>query len=366
MFHRLDTQRAFRLIGLFLVLVLMTGFGAGAQANELILHFLDVGQGDSVLIQTPGADILVDAGDDRAGMQVVLPYLEKMGITSLDMVVMTHPHFDHIGGLIPVLQRYPIGQILADGQIHTTRTYENLLTLIYEKEIPFYLARAGDQLTIPGLDEVMVLNPTEPFLPGLNNNSVVLKLRYGSIVILLMGDVEVEAEEHMLAGDSLSGVQILKVAHHGSKTSSTKAFLEAVNPNLAIMSVGADNVYGLPDEEILNRFKEANIQVLRTDLLGTIIVVSDGSSYRVVGPGESLFTESQTSGVDEASSGSRLVNINTATWEELMELPGIGATLARRIIKEREGTPFQKLEDLLRVPGIGPKRMENLAPLITF
>ena len=363
MFHRLDLRRASRVIGLLLVLVLMAGFGAGAQANELILHFLDVGQGDSILIQTPkGVDILVDAGDDRAGKQVVLPYLEKMGIESLDMVVMTHPHFDHIGGLIPVLDRYPVGQILADGQIHTTRTYEGLLTLIYEKGIPFYLARAGDKLTIPGLDEVMVLNPMEPFLPGLNNNSVVLKLRYGSIIILLTGDVEAEAEERILAEASLSKVQILKAAHHGSKTSSTKAFLTAVNPNLAIMSVGADNVYGLPDEEILNRFEEANIQVLRTDLLGTIIVVSDGSSFRIVEPGESLFTESQADG------GSRngLVNINTATMEELMELPGIGPTLARRIIQEREGTPFRKLEDLLRVPGIGPKRMENLVPLISF
>jgi competence protein ComEC len=352
MFCKGDLLKFSKLVGLFLVILLTVG--TCAQARELVLHFIDVGQGDSILIQTSaGTNILVDAGDDKAGTEIVIPYLEKLGLTSVDMVVMTHPHFDHIGGLIPILKRFPVGQVLADGQIHTSKTYENLLGLIYDKDIHFKLARAGDELMIAGLDEALVLNPQEPFLPGLNNNSVVLKLRHGDIAILLTGDIEAVAEERIMTKGQLSRTQILKVAHHGSKSSSTMAFLEKVQPEVAMISVG-DNVYGHPHQEVLDRLAEVDARVLRADLLGTIIVVSDGSTYQIFEAGK----------LDRYGSG--LVNINTATKEELMELPGIGATLAGRIMKMREVMPFRKAADLLRVPGIGSKRMVRLIPLITF
>ncbi|NMB12598.1 MAG: MBL fold metallo-hydrolase [Firmicutes bacterium] len=281
MFRKGRLLKLSKLVGLFLILLLTVG--TLAQASELILHFLDAGQGDSILIQSPaGVNILVDAGDDQAGTQVVMPYLERLGLASLDMVVITHPHFDHIGGLIPVLKKYPVGQVLADGQIHTSKTYERLLTLIYEEEIPFKLARAGDELKIAGLDEVLVLNPQEPFLPGLNNNSVVLQLRHGDIVILLTGDIEIEAEKRILDKGQLSQAQILKVAHHGSRTSSTKGFVDKTQPEVAIISLGAGNVYEHPHQETLESLASIGSQVLRTDLLGTIIVVSDGASYQVL------------------------------------------------------------------------------------
>ena len=257
--------------------------GTWAQGHELLIHFLDVGQGDSILIQTPaGANILVDAGDTKAGKQVVTPYLKRLGIKSLDMVVITHPHFDHIGGLIPVLETFPVGQVLADGQIHTSRTYENLLILIDQKGIPFRLARAGNKLEIPGLDEFLVLSPQEPLLKGLNNNSVVLALTYGKTRVLLTGDIEAEAELRILEGDLPIEANILKVAHHGSRTSSTLAFLEAVGPEAAVISAGADNNYGHPHSETLANLKAAGSRVFQTSLVGTIIVVSDGCSYRVV------------------------------------------------------------------------------------
>ena len=281
MFRKGRLLKLSKLVGLFLILLLTVG--TWAQASELILHFLDAGQGDSILIQSPaGVNILVDAGDDQAGTQVVMPYLERLGLASLDMVVITHPHFDHIGGLIPVLKKYPVGQVLADGQIHTSKTYERLLTLIYEEEIPFKLARAGDELKIAGLDEVLVLNPQEPFLPGLNNNSVVLQLRHGDIVILLTGDIEIEAEKRILDKGQLSQAQILKVAHHGSRTSSTKGFVDKTQPEVAIISLGAGNVYEHPHQETLESLASIGSRVLRTDLLGTIIVVSDGASYQVL------------------------------------------------------------------------------------
>ena len=365
MFCRLDIRRFCGLLSLLLVLLITTG--AWAQANELVLHFIDVGQGDSILIQTPaGASILIDAGDTRAGTQTVVPYLRKMGIKSLDMVVLTHPHFDHVGGLIPVLEEYPVDQVLADGQIHTTQAYEDLLGLIYEKGISFKLARAGDELDIPGLDKVVVLNPQEPFLPGLNNNSVVLELHHGTIAVLLAGDIEAAAEERILAEGYLSEAQILKAAHHGSKTSSTRVFLRKVKPAIGVVSVGAGNRYGLPDKKVIETMNKAGIEVLRTDLLGTIIVVSDGSSYRVVDQEELLFGKPQSKERDTSVSSTKLVNVNTAAHEQLMQLPGIGDVLARRIIEAREAAAFQKPEDLLRVAGIGPKRLEKLVSLITF
>lgn len=362
----LHWRKLSRLLGWLLMVLLVVG--TGVQASELVLHFLDVGQGDSILIQTPeGANILVDAGDSAAGTRVVVPYLKKMGVKSLDLVVMTHPHFDHIGGLVPVLTEYPVREVLADGQVHTTAAYERLLGLILEKEIPFTLARSGDRLDIPGLDEAVVLNPQEPFLPGLNNNSVVLKLRYGSIVILLAGDIELDAEERILGNGHLSGAQILKVAHHGSRTSTTRAFLEEVRSEIAVISVGEDNIYGLPDEKILAKLGKAGAEALRTDLMGTIVVISDGYSYRMAedfspdGPPAEPVDDS-----DENNSCSYLVNVNTATYEELMELPGIGPVLALRIMEGRAVAPFEKPEDLLRIKGIGPKRMKELASLITF
>ena len=274
---------------LLLVVGLICTLGQAAQASDLVVHFIDVGQGDSILIQTPtGATVLVDAGDTKAGRQVVVPYLRKLGIQHLDMVVMTHPHFDHIGGLIPVIEAYSVGQVLADGQIHTTRTYEDLLRLILEKEIPFKLARAGGELTISGLDEALVLNPKEPLLKGLNNNSVVLWLRYGQVAFLLTGDIEAEAEERMCTQGKLPQAEILKVAHHGSSTSTTSTFLWAASPKEAIISLGAGNTYNHPHAETLRSLDKAKAKVRRTDLTGTIIVISDGLSYRVVGERETL------------------------------------------------------------------------------
>lgn len=267
---------------LLLMLGLVCTLGWTVQASNLVVHFIDVGQGDSILIQTStGATVLVDAGDTKAGRDVVVPYLRKLGIRHLDMVVMTHPHFDHIGGLIPVIETYSVGQVLADGQIHTTRTYEDLLRLILEKEIPFRLARAGGELTISGLDEVLILNPTEPLLKGLNNNSVVLWIRYGQVALLFTGDIEAEAEARILAEGKLPKAEVLKVAHHGSSTSTTPAFLRAVSPKEAIISLGAGNTYSHPHARTLQSLDKAKIRVRRTDLEGTILVISDGVSYRI-------------------------------------------------------------------------------------
>ncbi|NLY51467.1 MAG: MBL fold metallo-hydrolase [Firmicutes bacterium] len=281
MYQKRNWTRFYRI--LVLVAAVLLAAGTWAQGQELTIHFLDVGQGDSILIQTPaGANILVDAGDTRAGNQVVVPYLQRLGVKSLDMVVITHPHFDHIGGLIPVLEKFTVGRVLADGQIHTSRTYENLLILIDQKGIPFRLARAGDKLEIPGLDEVLVLNPQEPFLKGLNNNSVVLAVTYGETSVLLTGDIEAEAERRILEGNIPARANILKVAHHGSRTSSTPEFLEAVQPDTAVISAGADNNYGHPHPETLVNLKAVGSQVFQTSAAGTIIVVSDGSSCRIV------------------------------------------------------------------------------------
>ncbi|NLK08689.1 MAG: MBL fold metallo-hydrolase [Firmicutes bacterium] len=272
-----------QLVCLALVLVFISTVSLGAEAGELYVHFIDVGQGDSVLIQTPtGTNVLVDAGVTKSGRESVVPYLKKLGIKHLDLVVMTHPHFDHIGGLVPVIEAYSVGRILADGQIHTTKTYEELLQLILQKEIPFSLARTQGQLTVQGLDEVAILNPKEPMLKGLNNNSVVLWFRHGQVTFLLTGDIEKEAEARIVAEEELPRAKVLKVAHHGSNTSSIPQFIEAVAPEYAVIQVGAGNSYGHPNAETLQTLEKVGAEVGRTDLDGTVIVISDGTSYRVV------------------------------------------------------------------------------------
>ncbi len=251
---------------------------------------LDVGQGDSLLIISPGGkNVLIDAGTPQSGDEVVAA-LQKHGISSLDLVVATHPHSDHIGGIRRVLDNFPVRNFLDSGQDYPSATYERLLRSIKEKGVNYIAAKKGQTFELDSGARLEVLNPmgdgswiTEVRSGGSvqNANSVVLRLSYGSFAMIFTGDAEAETEaEIMKAGRNL-GAQVLKVGHHGSRYASSSDFLSAVRPQVAIISCGADNKYGHPSQETLNRLRRHQIQVYRTDLHGEIVIVSDGSSFQV-------------------------------------------------------------------------------------
>jgi competence protein ComEC len=198
-------------------------------------------------------------------------------------VVLTHPHDDHVSGLIPVLERYKVKAFLDGGQEHPTPAYIQCLELVQEKGIPYHLARAGMQMQSGKGLQMKVLHPQSELLSGtrsdVNNNSIVLRLVYGRISFLLAGDVEEEAEWVLLSSKEDLASTILKSPHHGSDTSLNPKFLEAVNPQLAVIQCGADNKFGHPDPTTLAMLEEHDVTVLRTDQNGTVEVVSDGERY---------------------------------------------------------------------------------------
>ncbi len=253
-----------------------------SQGQNLRVTFIDVGQGDSCLIQTPGGkNILIDGGYPNQGWKIV-SLLSGRGIRKIDCVVATHPDMDHIGGLIAVLNRFEIGEVLDIGHPHTTRTYEDFLKTIEKKNISYRIMRRGDVLDWGEEVSVQVLNPPEELHKGKNNNSIVLRLVYGKISFLFTGDIEKRAEKELVNTYHKNlRTTILKCPHHGSRHSSTFRFLEEVRPEVVVISAGRDNPYGHPKEEVLDRYREVGTKIYRTDIDGNITVTSDGRSYQV-------------------------------------------------------------------------------------
>jgi competence protein ComEC len=250
--------------------------------GRLHVHFLDVGQGDAILIECPnGQQILVDGGPDPSVLLSHLGRRMPFWDRSLDVVVLTHPELDHVGGLVDVLKRYDVGMILDSGQECTSATCEAWKALIDEKGTSYRRARPGMKLDLGRGVLLDILHPPARPMTGtssdINNNSVVLRLQFGQFSALLTGDVMQEAESELRAsGQSLHSL-VLKVPHHGGDTSLTTPFLEAVNPELAIISAGADNRFGHPDEVTLDRLGDTPTH--RTDIDGSIEVVTDGARY---------------------------------------------------------------------------------------
>lgn len=246
--------------------------------HDMRVHFIDVGQGDSILIESPnGKTMLVDGGVKGAGQEVVA-YLKGLAVNKLDIVVATHPDADHIGGLIPVLNTVPIEQFYDSGKVHTSQTFEEMLTLVDEKNIPYHVPKTGDMLDFDKDLLVKVLNADE-YAADNNDASIVLKITYGNVSFLLTGDAGVALEKEMLQYDIRATV--LKAGHHGSNTSSSMDFIQAVKPKVTILSYGQDNKYGHPHAEVMERLQAVDSKVYATAEAGTIIVSTDGVNYAV-------------------------------------------------------------------------------------
>ncbi|MGE7115034.1 MBL fold metallo-hydrolase [Lysinibacillus sp. NPDC047702] len=246
--------------------------------QEMRVHFLDVGQGDSIFIESAnGKTMLVDGGVKGAGQQVV-SYLKELGVNKLDIVVATHPDADHIGGLIPVLQSIDIGQFYDSGKVHTSQTFEEMLTLIDTKNIPYHVPTTGENIAFDDDLIVKVLNANEHATDN-NDASIVLKIVYGNVSFLLTGDAGIALEKDMLQNDIQATV--LKAGHHGSNTSSSEKFIQAVQPEVTVLSYGEGNKYGHPHAEVVERLQAVGSKIYATAEAGTVIVSTDGVNYDV-------------------------------------------------------------------------------------
>ncbi len=253
---------------------------AAAPANAALgITVLDVGQGDAIVLSSGGQYMLVDAGENGCGDDVV-NYLKSRGVQRLAAVVGTHPHSDHIGGLDDVLDAIPVGKLYLSPRTADTETYEDALDAAARRGLTATAPAPGDKFTLGEAELTFLWPPKEYKSNEVNDWSLVLRVTAAGYSALLCGDIEEDAERALLDSGAALGCDVLKVAHHGSGTSSGKDFLKAVSPEIALISVGAGNDYGHPDKRTLSRLADVGAACYRTDKEGNITVyfTSDGIS----------------------------------------------------------------------------------------
>lgn len=263
-------------------LISVFGLNNGVVVDgDLSVHFINVGQGDCSLIISNGETALIDAGEAE-NADTVVSYLNSQGIKRLDYVIVSHPHSDHMGGISIVLESFEIGKVIvpkvSEEMTPTTKTYKVFLQTVQNEGLKLTPARVGDVYNL-GEASLEVLAPNSEY-KDLNNYSVVALLTHGENKFLFTGDAESESEKEMLKKGLLTGVDVLKVGHHGSNTSSKKKFLEVVRPDYAVIMCG-DNSYNHPHKETIDNLLEYTDNIYRTDQQGTIVFISDGENLNV-------------------------------------------------------------------------------------
>ncbi|UNC91977.1 ComEC/Rec2 family competence protein [Candidatus Contubernalis alkaliaceticus] len=246
--------------------------------GQLQVHFIDVGQGDAIFIKSPSHNILIDGGERG---NTVLNYLEEQGIDELHLVIGTHPHSDHIGGLINILESMPVTEVIDSGAVHTTKTFEDYLEVIDKKEIKYTEGRAGLARHLGSGVSMQILHPSQASGSNLNDSSIVVKLTFGKISFMFTGDAEEASEKAILKRGYNLKSTFLKVGHHGSSTSTTDSFLSALDADAAIIMVGENNEYGFPHHETLSKLNDAHIDIYMTSVHGTIVITTDGQTYDI-------------------------------------------------------------------------------------
>lgn len=251
-------------------------------SGEVSVHYIDVGQGDCELVISGDKVALIDAGEREYGQKIV-NYLNAQNITKIDYLIGTHPHSDHIGGLNKVIKNFEIGNIfmpkIPDNLVPTTSTYTKLLNTIQENNLKISTCNHGEIIQLD--DSQLIMFPPLKEYDNLNDYSIMCKLVHGNNKFMFTGDAESSAEKDLIDSGADISADVLKVGHHGSNTSSINEFLKNVNPSICVISVGADNRYNHPSGKVIDRLYEYTDAVFRTDLVGTIVMISnnDGIKY---------------------------------------------------------------------------------------
>jgi|SRR5690625_8941 len=343
------------------------------ELSPLEVHYIDAGQGDAALLDfTDGEDsftILYDTGDWQG--DEVVPYLKSKEIEEIDIIIISHPHADHIGQLEDVLHTFDVGEVWMTGNTANSAVYEKAAEAILASDANYDEPEAGDVFDIGALT-VTVLHP-QTLTGGLNEDSLSVHFQYGDTAFLFTGDAYIEQEEQMIASSANIEADFLQLGHHGSKTSTGQAFLDAVDPTYAIYSAGAGNSYGHPNQEVLDRLQAKNITIYGTDVHGDIVVTTDGIDTNIttekkgkVAAGKKSSDQTSekkraseakdTTEENQASSGN-CVDINSASISELQEIIHIGEKRAEQLIELR---PFNNVSELERINGIGQARMDDI------
>ncbi len=247
------------------------------EEDGLTVRFLDVGQADCALLECGGKFMLIDGGNVADSSRVV-SFLQQQGVEALELVVCTHAHEDHLGGLPGVLAVFPTAQVWSPTRTYSSNCFDDFLYYVDQQGLALTVPQPGTAFSL-GDARVTVLGPVLSYSET-NNTSLVLLVQYGENRFLFTGDMETEAENDLLDAGARVQADVLKVGHHGSETSTGYRFLYEVSPKYAVISVGKDNSYGHPDEAPLSRLSDAEVTVYRTDRLGTVTAVSDGRDIR--------------------------------------------------------------------------------------
>ena len=255
------------------------------SGDKLVVRMLDIGQGDSFLLEKDGKFVMIDTGDIEHREQIV-KLLQKYKVKEISKIIITHPHADHLGGMDAIFKNFKVDAIYDDGMPANTGSYKNYLRQIKAQKIPYHILKGGDEVDFFDGVKFQVLGPVSVIKDqkgnsDFNNNSIVGRLIYGKFSMLFTGDAEKQEEAAILQKGGTLKSDVLKVGHHGSRTSSSPDFLKAVSPKEAFISCGQGNDYGHPHKETVSKLEKAKIQMYRTDRNGTVTLTSDGNAYQI-------------------------------------------------------------------------------------
>lgn len=253
------------------------------EKHNFLVHFIDVGQGDSILIQANNKNLLIDSGTEDS-IDHLVKYLKKSKVKKLDYIIATHPHADHIGGMNVIIDKFNVGSFFAPKVSHTNESFKSMITSLKNKNLPINILNSKKDISIDlGKNtNIKILAPTDKDYENINNYSPIIKIYYGKTSFLFTGDAEEELENEVLSENFILKANVLKIGHHGSNTSTSEEFLKDIQPQVAIISVGLDNSYGHPNYITLQKLNDNNVRVLRTDEDGTIVISSNGNNINVL------------------------------------------------------------------------------------